>query len=82
MGEHGEGYVAVPGGPGANLVVVEPGFVLGRSKAFLDRPASTGHVHEFTKSRALRVMAPVERELSVVDGSADEVLMIWFARCY
>ena len=49
MDEHGEGDMSVPGVPGADLVVVEADFVLGRSETFLDGPACPGHVHEFTE---------------------------------
>jgi hypothetical protein len=41
-GEHGQGDVGVPGSPAADLVVVEPGFVLGGLEAFLDSPAGPG----------------------------------------
>ena len=68
VGEHGECYVAVPGGPGADLVVVEPRFVLASSKAFFDRPSGAGHVHESAEPRPVRIVAAVEREFTVGDG--------------
>src|SRR5438270_2641997 len=39
VGEHGEGDVAVPSVPEADLVVVEADLVLARLEALLDRPA-------------------------------------------
>ena len=67
VGEHGECDVAVPCVPGADLVVVEAGFVLARSEAFFDRPAGAGYLHDFAESGLVRVVASVEREFSVVE---------------
>lgn len=75
MGEHGEGDMPVPGVPGADLVVVESGFVFGRSEAFFDGPACAGDVNEFSESCVIWVVAVVERELAGVEGSADQVLV-------
>ena len=72
VGEHGEGDMSVPGVPGADLVVVETDFVLAGSEAFLDGPACPGHVHEFTESCVIGVVAVVEGEFTVVDGPADQ----------
>ena len=66
----------VPGTPGADLVVVEPGFVFAGSEAFLDGPARTGHGDELSESGVVRVVAVVERELAGGDGSADQILVI------
>ncbi len=38
VGEHGQGGPAVPGGPAADLVLVEPDQFLGRLEGFLDPP--------------------------------------------
>ena len=46
MGEHGQGGPAVPGGPAADLVLVEPGEALGGLEGFLDAPALSGHAHQ------------------------------------
>ena len=46
MGEHGQGDVAVPGVPAADLVVIQAGLVLGGAEAFLDRPAGPGDAHQ------------------------------------
>jgi|SRR5450755_744109 hypothetical protein len=40
QGEHGQGDVGVPGTPGADLVVVQPGLALGLLEALLDVPAA------------------------------------------
>src|SRR6476469_9580480 len=80
VGEHGECDVAVPCVPGADLVVVEAGFVLARSEAFFDRPAGAGYLHDFAESGLVRVVASVEREFSVVEGASDEVLPVPFGR--
>jgi hypothetical protein len=42
QGERRQGEVGVPGRPGADLVVVQPGLALGLLEAFLDAPAAAG----------------------------------------
>ena len=75
VGEHGEGDMSVPGVPGADLVVVESDFVLSRSETFFDGPACPGHVDEFSEAGVVGVVAVVESEFTVIDGSADQILM-------
>jgi crotonobetainyl-CoA hydratase len=52
VGEHRQGDVGVPRSPGSDLVVIEPGFVLGLLEAFLDPPADGQPV---TAEEALRL---------------------------
>ena len=59
MRQHGEGDVAVPAGPGAHLVVVEPDFALGRLEAALDGPARAGDAHQLGERGRLRRMGQV-----------------------
>ena len=66
----------MPGIPGADLVVVESDFVLAGSEALFDGPACSGHVDELSEPCMVWVVAVVERELTVVDGSADQVLVV------
>ena len=40
----------------------------------------TGDIDEFAESGAVRVVAVVEREFTVVDGAADHVLVVGFGR--
>lgn len=56
QGEHGQGYVRVPGPPGADLVVIEPGLTLG-----LGLPRLGGELHLAADARRpapLRVLSP------------------------
>src|SRR5208282_4591730 len=46
VGEHGQGDVPVPGLVLADLVVVQPGLVLGLGKAVLDSPPRARHGDE------------------------------------
>src|SRR5262245_55212207 len=46
VGEHGQRGVAVPGGPLADLVLVETDLVLAGTKTFLDAPAGAGYPHQ------------------------------------
>jgi exo-beta-1,3-glucanase (GH17 family) len=68
--------MSVPGVPGADLVVVESDFVLAGSEAFFDGPARSGDVDEFCESGVVRVVAMVEREFTIVDSAADQVLVV------
>lgn len=43
VGEHGQCGVAVPGGPGTDLVLVQAYFVLSGAEALLHAPAGAGH---------------------------------------
>ena len=67
---------SVPGSQVRDLVVVETDFVLGRSETFLDGPACPGHADEFTESCTVRVVAVVESEFTIIDGPADQVLVV------
>src|SRR6266508_1175642 len=80
VGEHGEGDMSVPGVPGADLVVVESDFVFAGAEAFFDGPACSGGVDEFCESGVVRVVAVVEREFTIVDGLADQVLVVGVGR--
>lgn len=80
MGEEGESYVAVPRVPGTDLVVVEPCFVLAGSETFFDRLPCAGHGHEFAESGPVGIVALIECEFVIVDGSPNEVLTIGFSR--
>ena len=80
MGEHGEGDMPVPGVPGADLVVVESDFVFAGPEALFDGPARSGYVNEFSASGVVWVVASVEREFFVGDGSADQVLVVGVIR--
>jgi hypothetical protein len=76
VGEHGEGDMSMPGVPGADLVVVESDFVFAGSETFFDGPARPGHVDEFSDACVVWVVAVVESEFTVVDGSADQVPVV------
>jgi hypothetical protein len=76
VGEHAEGDMSVPCAPGADLVVVESDFVFAGSEAFFDGPARAGHVDEFSEVGVVGVVAVVESEFTVIDGSADQVLVV------
>ena len=59
-----------------DLVVVEPDIAFPGLETFLDRPSGAGDPDEFTGGFVARVVAVVEREFAVIDGSADHVLVI------
>src|SRR3954465_3618498 len=46
QGQHGERDVSVPGGPGADLVLVQSNLTLGRLEAGLDGPSCSRDVHQ------------------------------------
>ena len=63
VGQHGERDVAVPAGPGADLVLVEADLALGGLEAGLDRPARAGHLHQVGERGAVGGVGQVEGEL-------------------
>ena len=63
VGQHGERDVAVPAGPGADLVLIEADLALGGLEAGLDRPARAGDPHEVGERRAVGGVGQVEGEL-------------------
>jgi len=72
--DHGECDVSVPGVIEPDLVVVEPDIALAGLETFLDRPSGASHPDEFTGGFVARVVAVVEREFAVIDGSR---IMYW-----
>ena len=73
VGEHGEGDVAVPGMPEADLVVVEADLVLGRLEALLDGPANADDGDQLIeRGVGLRVADEVGELGGVGEGTPDE----------
>ena len=54
MGKHRQRNVAVPSGPGANLVLVEADFPLRLFEGRLDHPSGAGHTDNLFESGGLR----------------------------
>ena len=69
-GEHGQGDVGVPGPVVADLVLVEPGLVLGRLEAFLDRPPGPGDPDQLPQRGRGGSGAAVERQLPMLSCRA------------
>src|SRR5271170_2638295 len=59
-GEHGEGDPPVPGGPAADLVLVQPGDALAGLEVFLDGPAEPGDADQGGQRDRVRSVAAVE----------------------
>ena len=68
--------MSMPGVVGADLVVIESDFVFAGSETFFDGPARPGHVDKLSEACVVWVVAVVESEFTVVDGSADQVLVV------
>ena len=51
QGQHGERDVSVPGGPGADLVLVQSNLTLGRLEAGFDGPPCSGNTHQRADGR-------------------------------
>ena len=76
-GEHGQDRVAVPGGPAADLVLIEPGLGLGDREGFLDAPPASGDADQLGQRGAPPVVAQEVGVLGVtvglgVGGAADQ----------
>ncbi len=73
MGEHGQGDVAVPGVPEADLVVVEADLVLARLEALLDRPAGTDDGDQLRERGTGRGVADEVSQLGGIgEGAANQ----------
>ncbi len=73
MSEQREGDEAVPGLPGADLVVVQADFPFGLRKALFNRPAPMSDPHQVERRGHLGAAGQIEREVArLVWVAADE----------
>ena len=75
VGEHGQGGPAVPGGPAADLVLVESGEAFGGLEGFLDAPALSGHGHQRAQGDRVRAVAAQVGLLAGAVVAADQQVM-------
>jgi hypothetical protein len=61
-GEHGEGDPPVPGGPAADLVLVQAGEAFAGLEILLDGPPEPGGLDQRGEGNGLRGVAAVERQ--------------------
>jgi hypothetical protein len=71
-GEHGEGDPPVPGGPAADLVVVQAGEAFAGLEVLLGGPPEPGDFHQRGQGDGLRGVAAVERQFPVARVAADQ----------
>jgi hypothetical protein len=71
-GQHGEGDPAVPGGPGADLVFVEPGQALAGLDAFFDGPPAPGDFDQGGQRDMAGAVAAVEGQFPGAAVAADQ----------
>jgi hypothetical protein len=71
-GEHGQRCPPVPGGPAADLVLVESGQALAGLEVFLDGSAAPGGLHQGGQRNRLRCVAAVEGKFPGVPVAADQ----------
>lgn len=65
--------MAVPGRPGADLVLVQPDLALGRFEAGFNGPPSSGDIHQGADRRGLGGEGQVVRELvRLGEGATDQ----------
>jgi hypothetical protein len=77
VGQHGQRDVAVPAGPGVDLVLVETDLAFGRLEAGLDRPARAADPDQVGERRAVRGMGEVEGELvGLGDAAPDQEALL------
>jgi hypothetical protein len=68
-----QGDVPIPGGPAADLVVVQADFAFGLLEGLLDRPAHPGDADQFHQRRRRRRKAGIEGQiLGIVDRAASQ----------
>jgi hypothetical protein len=71
-GEHGEGDPPVPGGPAADLVLIQAGQALAGLEVLLDRPAKPGDLDQGGQRDRLRGVAVVEGQFPGAPVPADQ----------
>jgi len=71
-GEQGQDGPPVPGGPAADLVLVQSGQLLAGSKPVLDLPAGSGHLHQLGQRHRAGGAGAVEGVLAVAHAAADQ----------
>ena len=72
VGEQGQDGPAVPGGPAADLVLVQGGQFLAGSEPVLDLPPGAGDPHQLGQWHRAGGMGAVEGVLAVADAAADQ----------
>jgi hypothetical protein len=77
MGQYGQGDMAVPAGPRAHLVLVQPHFPLGHLKAVLDGSAQSRLPHQFGQRCRRQGEGEIKGEvLRLVDLAADQQALV------
>ena len=71
-GEHGEGDPAVPGGPAADLVLVQAGEAFAGLEVLLDGPPEPGDLDQRGEGNGLRGVAAVEGQFPGARVAADQ----------
>lgn len=72
VGEQGQGGPAVPGGPAADLVLVQGGEFLAGGEPVLDLPPGPGYLHQLGQWHQGGGVGAVEGVLPVADPAADQ----------
>ncbi len=70
VGQHRQGDVGIPRPPRADLVVIQPGFVVGLLETFLDTPAGAGDPGQVQQARAAWSVADVAGDLGRIADRA------------
>src|SRR5579863_10353683 len=71
-GEHGQGGPPVPGGPAADLVLIQPGQPFAGLEILLCGPAQPGDLDQGGERDRAGTVAPVERQLPGAAAPADQ----------
>src|SRR5262249_14398195 len=83
---HCQCQVAIPARKRTHLVVIQPHLALGALDTFFDRPACSGHPHQFAQSRVRSGKGDIAGHLTrIADGAAHEqkafpALLRWSAQ--
>src|SRR6185312_15867007 len=75
MREHGQGGPAVPGGPAADLVLIQPGEILGRLEGFFDAPALPRHADQGAQRDRVWAVAAQVGQLAGAVVAPDQQMM-------
>jgi hypothetical protein len=72
VSDHRQQRPASPGGPAADLMLVQASQTLAGLEALLDRPATPGDADQFAQRHRVRGVAAVERQLTGPGVAADQ----------
>lgn len=74
--EHRQGDVPIPGVIEPDLIVIQTDTAFGGFETFLDRPPGARNTDQVTEPFGTRIVAMIEGQFTVIDRTADQILVV------